>query len=100
MSAAQAAPLKEQIRAATDPRDKERLQVVLWATSGQHTLADLARLAGRVRSTIQVWLDDYTAGGRSQRLERVKPPRTRRVSTPRAAIGSGACWGWSAKWTS
>jgi len=72
LSAAQAAELKAQIRAAT-----ERLQVVLWATSGQHSLAalaELAELAGRARSTIQVWLDDFTAGGVGQLLERTPPP--------------------------
>jgi len=74
LSAAEAAQLKEQIRAATDPRDKERLQVVSWATSGQHTLAELARLAGRARSTIQVWLDDFTAGGTARLLAREVPP--------------------------
>jgi transposase len=74
MSAAEAARIKERIRFATDPRDKERLQVVLWATRGQHTLAELAGLAGRARSTIQVWLDDFTAGGLSQLLERAAPP--------------------------
>ena len=74
MTAADAAQIKEQIRAATDPRDKERLQVVSWATSGQHTLADLAQLAGRARSTIQVWLDDFSAGGIAQLLEREAPP--------------------------
>lgn len=74
MSEAQAAELKNQIRAATDPRDKERLQVVLWATGGQHSLDELARLAGRARSTIQVWLDDFTAGGVAQLLERGSPP--------------------------
>ncbi len=36
MSAAETAQVKAQIRSATDPRDKERLQVVLWATGGQH----------------------------------------------------------------
>ena len=66
--------LKAQIRAATDPWDKERLQVVQWATSGQHTLADLARLANRARSTIQVWLGDFTAGGLARLLEREAPP--------------------------
>ena len=66
--------LKTQISAATDPRDKERLQVVQWATSGQHTLADLARLAGRARSTIQVWLGDFAAGGLARLLEREAPP--------------------------
>lgn len=38
MSEAETARLKKQIRAARDPRDKERLQVVHWATSGQPTL--------------------------------------------------------------
>ena len=71
---AETVALKAQIRAATDPRDKERLQVVQWATSGQHTLADLARLAGRARSTIQVWLGDFAAGGLARLLEREAPP--------------------------
>ena len=74
MSAPELAQLKQSIRAATDRRDKERLQVILWATSGQQTLEDLARLAGRARSTIQIWLDDFTAGGLSQLLERQAPP--------------------------
>ncbi len=74
MSEAEAARLKEQIRSATDPHDKERLQVVLWATRGQHTLDDLARLAGRARSTFQVWLDDFTGGGLARLLERGAPP--------------------------
>lgn len=74
LSAAQAAQLKAQVRAATDPRDKERLQVVLWSTRGQHPLDELARLAGRARSTIQVWLDAFRAGGVRQLLERKRPP--------------------------
>ena len=74
VSAAEATQLKEQIRTAADPRDKERLQVVHWATSGQHTLADLARLAGRARSTIQVWLDAFTEGGVEPLLARQAPP--------------------------
>ena len=74
MSAAELVQLKARIRSAADARDKERLQVVLWATHGQHTLDDLARLAGRARSTIQVWLDDFTEGGLTQLLEREVPP--------------------------
>ena len=74
MSAAELVRIKERIRAATDPRDKERLQVVLWATSGQHSLDELARLAGRARSTIQIWLDHFTAGGLVKVLERESPP--------------------------
>src|ERR1019366_2685975 len=74
MSAAELVQLKERIRSATDPRDTERLHVVLWATSGQHSLEQLAGLAGRARSTIQVWLDHFTAGGLAQLLERESPP--------------------------
>ena len=83
MSEAQAGQLKNQIRSATDPRDKERLQVVLWASSGQHSLDELARLAGRARSTIQIWLEDFTAGGLAQLLERETPPgKTSPLATP------------------
>lgn len=74
MSAGELAQLKQGIRAATDSRDKERLQVVLWATSGQHTLDELAGLAGRARSTIQIWLEDFTEGGTTKLLERETPP--------------------------
>jgi len=66
--------LKARLRATTDPRDKERLQVVLWSTEGRHTLEELGRLAGRARSTIQVWLDDFEAGGLGRLLERESPP--------------------------
>lgn len=84
MSEAQANQLKNQIRSATDPRDKERLQVVLWATSGQHSLDELARLSGRARSTIQIWLDDFTAGGLARLLEREAPPgKTSPLATPK-----------------
>ena len=76
--------LKQRLRSSPDPRDKERLQVVLWSTRGQHTLAELARLAGRARSTIQVWLDDYTEGGLTQLLTRAAPPgSTSPVAAPK-----------------
>jgi transposase len=66
--------LKERLRSTTGLRDKERLQVVLWSTSGQHTLEELARLSGRARSTIQIWLDAFEAGGVARLLERESPP--------------------------
>jgi transposase len=74
MSQQEMAQVKQGIRSATDARDKERLQVVLWATSGQHSLQALAELAGRARSTIQIWLDDFTEGGLTKLLEREAPP--------------------------
>lgn len=63
MSAAERFQLKERIRSATDRRDLERLRVGFGATSGQHSLEQLARLAGRARSPIQVGRDHVTAGG-------------------------------------
>ena len=50
--------------------------MVRWATGGQHTLEDLARLSGRARATIQVWLDRFMAGGRAKLWERETPPGT------------------------
>lgn len=69
--------LKERLRTTSDVRAKERLQVVLWSTQGRHTLEDLARLAGRARSTIQIWLDQFEAGGLARVLERESPPGQR-----------------------
>ena len=66
--------LKERLRTTIDLREKERLQVVLWSTQGRHTLEDLARLASRARSTIQIWLDHFEAGGMARVLERESPP--------------------------
>jgi transposase len=66
--------LKERLRTTSDVRKKERLQVVLWSTQGRHTLEDLARLAGRARSTIQIWLGHFEAGGVARVLERESPP--------------------------
>jgi len=66
--------LKERLRTTTDLREKERLQVVLWSTQGRHTLEDLAQLANRARSTIQIWLDHFEAGGMARVLERESPP--------------------------
>lgn len=74
MGAEQLADLRQRVRAATDSRDKERLQVVLWASSGQHTLEELAQLVGRARSTVQIWLDKFQQGGLSVLLQRDAPP--------------------------
>ena len=74
LSASQRAELVGQWRVVTDARDKERLQVVRRAADGSHTLDDLARLAGRARSTVQVWLDKFARGGIAGLLERDTPP--------------------------
>jgi transposase len=66
--------LKQRLRTSADVREKERLQVVLWSLSGQHTLAELAELAGRARSTIQIWLDEFEEGGIKGLLQRETSP--------------------------
>jgi transposase len=74
MGVDQLADLRQRVRTVTDPREKERLQVVLWASRGEHTLEDLARLVGRARSTIQVWLEKFQQGGLPVLLQRDTPP--------------------------
>jgi transposase len=74
MSESQKAELKLQFQSAKDLRDRERLEVIYWATSGKHSLSQLAGMAGRARSTIQEWLEAYKTGGRKQLLERRVPP--------------------------
>ncbi|RYD25785.1 MAG: IS630 family transposase [Verrucomicrobiaceae bacterium] len=62
------------LHATTDARDKERLIVARMAMSGQHTLAMMARVSGRSRSTIQVWLERFREGGVEALLERSTAP--------------------------
>ena len=70
MSAPQRVSLRQLLRAARDPRQLERLRFAHLAAGGRHTLEDLARLAGRSRSTIQNWLQKFNAEGMSGLLER------------------------------
>ena len=66
--------LRRRLRVTKDPRERERLQVALWAAGGEHTLEDLARMAGRARASIQTWLDKFAAGGVDGLLHRDTPP--------------------------
>jgi len=74
VSTAQRAELLKRLRGGLDSRSKERLQVVLWATEGPHTLDEISRRAGRARSTIQLWIDRFVAGGIAELLRRNTPP--------------------------
>ena len=96
INAAQHASLTERLRRSPDDRDKERLEVLLRATEGRHTLDDLARFAGRARSTIQVWMEKFEQGGVTGLLHRDAPPGStspiaaKRVQTElRAGLKSG-----------
>jgi transposase len=62
------------LRATTNPREKERLIVARMAMSGKHTLAMMAEVVGRARSSIQIWLDKFETGGVAGLLDRKRPP--------------------------
>ena len=62
------------LRSAPDARVAERLRFALQAATGRHTLEDLARAAGRSRSTIQNWLEKFMAGGLEGLLARDTAP--------------------------
>jgi transposase len=66
--------LRRRLRVTKDPRERERLQVALWAAEGDYTLEDLARMAGRARASIQTWLNKFAAGGLEGLVRRDTPP--------------------------
>src|SRR5262245_11130192 len=74
VSEPQLAELAASLESVSDARARERLKVMLRAAQGRHTLEGLARLAGRARSTIQLWIQRFNEGGVSKLLERKTPP--------------------------
>ena len=74
LTAAQVGKLQRLLKANHDPRVTERLRFILRAATGRNTLEDLARQAGRSRSTIQNWLGKLEAGGVDGLLDRDTPP--------------------------
>jgi transposase len=74
LTAAQLGRLQRLLKANQDARVTERLQFILRAATGRNTLEDLARQAGRSRSTIQNWLGKLEAGGVDGLLDRDTPP--------------------------
>ena len=74
LSGAERAQAQDLLNCTPDPRQRERLQVLFWASTGEHTLEGLARKAGRVRATIQLWLDKFRADRFSGLLKRDTPP--------------------------
>lgn len=73
-SASERAMLHRCLRTAKDARARERAQFALWASTGEHTLEELARKIGRARATIQNWLDKFSAAGVAGLMERHTPP--------------------------
>jgi len=68
------AELNRLLGSTRDMRTKERLRFAQRAVAGRHTLEELARLAGRSRSTIQNWLSKFESGGLAGLLARDTAP--------------------------
>jgi transposase len=71
---AQKAVLEERFKAADDVRQRQRLQAILLATTGQHGYRDIAQIVGCSTSTFALWLNKYLAGGVEGLLHRETPP--------------------------
>jgi len=74
ISAAQREELRDAFKENTEARQRDRLQAIQLASTGRHTHEEIAHLLGRARSTVQLWLDQYEAGGLPRLLERKSAP--------------------------
>ena len=73
VSPAQKAVLETRFKAADDVRQRQRLQAILLATTGQHGYRDIAQIVGCATSTFALWLNKYLAGGLEELLRRETP---------------------------
>lgn len=66
--------LEDRFRRETDPKRKERLQLLLFIQDGQaRSRKAVARLLGRSRNTIGRWLSHYQQGGLDRLLDIYQP---------------------------
>lgn len=68
------AELEQRFKEAKDVRDRQRLQALVLATTGQHGYRDIARIVGCATSTFALWLNKFMAGGVEELLRRDTPP--------------------------
>jgi len=79
--------LQSQLRTATDPKKRSRLQALYLLASGQApSRLVLAKLMAVHRHTIQTWLQLYEEGGLSALLTIKKAPGKRSSLTPAILI--------------
>jgi transposase len=71
---AEKAGLGKRFKTTDDVRQRQRLQAVLLATTGQHGYREIARIVGCATSTLALWLNQYLAGGIEGLLRRESPP--------------------------
>lgn len=84
VSAQQLAKLKRLLAATTDRDDRKKLQVLVAAASGRHTLAQLARKVRCAPSTVPLWLKRFRKGGwEALRVRNSPPGRTSPLDRPK-----------------
>jgi transposase len=71
---AQKTELEQRFKTTHDVRQRQRLQAVLLATSGQHGYRDIARIVGCAPSTFALWLNQFLSGGVEGLMRRESPP--------------------------
>ena len=83
-TAAQRADLRKRLNSGLNTGSRQKIRAVLLAMDGDCSLDEIARLTGRARSTIQLWLKRYEDGGVALLLKR---KAVRKSSSPIAAEG-------------
>jgi transposase len=68
------AELKKRFKAANEVRQRQRLQAILLATTGQHGYRDIGQIVGCSPSTFSLWLNKFLSGGIAELLRRETPP--------------------------
>ena len=86
--AAEKALLEARFKATDEVRQRQRLQALLLATTGEHGYREIARIVGCSTSTFALWLNQCLAGGVAELLRRDSPPGQRSpVGTPEVQAG-------------
>jgi len=65
--------IESRFRRTKDVRERERLEVLRLACTGQYTLAEMADETGRARSVVATWLTKFKREGLDAMLARAKP---------------------------
>lgn len=74
VSEAEKEELQRRRKACEDTRQQARLQAAWLATTGEYTHQQIAEAVGKARSTIQLWVNQFEAGGIATLLARKKAP--------------------------
>lgn len=99
--------LERRFRRSDDVRDRQRLEAVRLACTGQHSLEQIAETAGCSRAAVQIWLGKFKQAGLDGLLLRHKPgasksplqePRIQKALGEELADGNFRTAGQLARW--